>query len=155
YFIPAGPLREKETRLASVDFRVCNGDGAQPGEVSMKLRGDRAVALNDRTQSKSLHDFIGQRVHAVAGIGNPSRFFAMLRAAGLDVAEHPFPDHHSFAAGDLNFGDDASILMTEKDAVKCRAFAVANAWTVPVAADLPESFFDAVHARLETIRKTR
>lgn len=153
--LPAGPLREKEERLARVDFRVCNGDGVRPGEVPMRLLGEYAVALNDPAQRKSLRDLIGRRVHAVAGIGNPQRFFAMLRAAGLDVVEHPFPDHHAFSADDLHFGDDAPILMTDKDAVKCRAFAGAGRWTVPVAADVPMAFFDAVDARLQTVRKIR
>jgi tetraacyldisaccharide 4'-kinase len=77
-------------------------------------------------------------VHVVAGIGNPWRFFADLRGRGLDIVEHPFPDHHPFAPADLDFGDAQPVLMTEKDAVKCRAFAdarpLANAWYVPVAA---------------------
>jgi tetraacyldisaccharide 4'-kinase len=74
----------------------------------------------------------------VAGIGNPWRFFADLRARGLDIVEHPFPDHYPFTPADLDFGDAQPVLMTEKDAVKCRAFAdtgpLANAWYVPVTA---------------------
>ena len=81
-----------------------------------------------------LGQFRGQRVHAVAGIGNPARFFRTLRAQGLELIEHPFPDHHPFSAQDLAFADDAPVLMTEKDAVKCAVFADARLWYVPVTA---------------------
>ena len=146
--LPAGPLREPAARLAGVDFCVCNGGTAQPGEVAMRLRGDTAVALSDSTRRRPLGDFAGQRVHAVAGIGNPQRFFAQLRASGLDVAEHPFPDHHAFVAADLAFGDDAPVLMTEKDAVKCGAFAQTAWWSLPVRTELPDAFFGAVADKL-------
>jgi tetraacyldisaccharide 4'-kinase len=70
----------------------------------------------------------------VAGIGNPRRFFATLTAAGLDIIPHEYPDHHPFSAADLVFGDSRSVLMTEKDAVKCRPFARPGLWYVPVSA---------------------
>jgi len=73
-------------------------------------------------------------VHAVAGIGNPARFFGDLRSRGLEIVEHAFADHHPFTAADLDFGDDLSVLMTEKDAVKCRRFANERLWYVPVTA---------------------
>ena len=149
--LPAGPLREPMARLACVDFRVCNGGAAQPGEAAMRLHGDTAVALSDSTRRRPLREFAGQRVHAVAGIGNPPRFFASLRAAGIETIEHPFPDHHFFADSDLSFGDAAPVLMTEKDAIKCAAFVQENWWSVPVRAELPESFFDAV---VEKLRRT-
>jgi len=151
--LPAGPLRDPLSRLDSVDFRVCNGGEAQAGEVPMQLVGDMAVSLRDPGVQRSLGEFAGRRVHAVAGIGNPTRFFTMLRAAGIEVVEHAFADHHAYAAGDLEFGDDASVLMTAKDAVKCRAFARADCWQVPVRANLPQAFFDAVCARLANFRK--
>ena len=151
--LPAGPLREPLARLGTVDFRVCNGGRAQADEVPMGLVGDIAVSLRDPGAHRPLSEFAGRRVHAVAGIGNPARFFAMLRDAGLDVAEHPFPDHHAYVAGDLDFGGDAPVLMTEKDAVKCRAFAAPDHWQVPVRAVLPASFFDAASARLADFRK--
>ncbi len=78
-------------------------------------------------------------VHAVAGIGNPARFFAELRARGMDVVEHPFPDHHPFTENDLDFEDHLPVLMTEKDAVKCRAFANPRLWYVPVSARFSEA----------------
>lgn len=145
--LPLGPLREPLTRLRGVDFRVCNGGVAEPGEVPMRLDGARAQAL-DSSESRSLTAFRGQRVHAVAGIGNPARFFDSLRSHGLTVIEHPFADHHAFVATDLDFGDGAPVLMTAKDAVKCCAFARSNCWSVPVRAELPSAFFDALDQRI-------
>jgi tetraacyldisaccharide 4'-kinase len=146
--LPAGPLRESESRLRDVDFVVCNGGEAYEGEVAMRLVLANAVALAGPATIRSLAAFSGQRVHAIAGIGNPGRFFESLRANSIDVIEHPFPDHHRYVAADLDFGDGLPVLMTEKDAVKCRTFAKQNAWGVPAAAELPASFFDAVAARL-------
>ena len=92
-------------------------------------------------------------MHAVAAIGHPQRFFGSLAAQGIDVIAHPFPDHHAFVASDLDFRDDLPVLMTDKDAVKCRAFARHDWWSVPVKAELPETFYDALGARLAA-RKT-
>jgi tetraacyldisaccharide 4'-kinase len=141
--LPAGPLRERVSRLDRIDFRVCNG-GDAPGETTMQLLGNTAVALDDAARTVRLVEI--PRAHAVAGIGNPARFFAMLRAAGIDVIEHAFPDHHAFTPADLDFGDDLPILMTDKDAVKCRAFARERWWRVPVRAVVAEKFFDDVTA---------
>jgi tetraacyldisaccharide 4'-kinase len=143
--LPAGPLREPASRLDSIAFRVCNGGHAGADEVPMQLVGGTAVSLSDPTRRKPLRDFAGQRVHAVAGIGNPARFFRTLRAAGIDVVEHPFPDHHAYTAGDLEFGDGAPVLMTAKDAIKCRAFSRLGDWQIPVRAELPDTFFDALN----------
>ncbi len=144
--LPAGPLREPMKRLGGVDFRVCNGGEAKRGEIAMRLDGDTAVALDDATRTVRLAEI--PRAHAVAGIGNPQRFFAALRASGIDVIEHAFADHHAFVATDLEFGDGLSVLMTDKDAVKCGSFARANFWRVPVRAILPQTFFNDVIARL-------
>jgi tetraacyldisaccharide 4'-kinase len=81
-----------------------------------------------------LEHFRGTPVHAVAGIGNPQRFFRDLRACGLEVIEHPFPDHHPFEAADLTFNDELPVLMTQKDAVRCRSLVTARLWFVPVSA---------------------
>ena len=145
--LPAGPLREPPERGASADFRVVNGGFPQAGEIRMHLELDDAVSL-DGSKRMPLAEFAGRRVHAVAGIGNPERFFKSLRDAGLDIEPHPFPDHHPFTGDDLQFGDDAPILMTEKDAVKCRTFSPRNRWYVPARAELPESFLDALDRRL-------
>jgi len=146
--LPAGPLRESVSRLASVEFCVCNGGTPQVGEVPMHLLGDHAVSLADAARSQPLQAFSGQRVHAVAAIGNPQRFFAALRSQGIEPVEHSFADHHRYAASDLAFADDLPILMTEKDAVKCRFFVQPNLWYVPVRAELPATFFDDVVTKL-------
>ncbi|MAL02986.1 MAG: hypothetical protein CL625_01725 [Arenimonas sp.] len=92
-------------------------------------------------------------VHAIAGIGNPSRFFQALRRAGLEVVEHAFPDHHAYRAPELEFRPPAPRLMTEKDAVKCSGFGLRDAWAVPAIAELPEAFLDAVDDRLRQARR--
>ena len=150
--LPAGPLREPVSRLADIPFRVCNGGAAQAGEVPMRLIGDMAVVIARTCSARPLESFAGARVHAVAAIGNPERFFTSLRAHGIEVVAHAFPDHHAFAPGDLAFGDDLPVLMTEKDAIKCERFAAANFWCVPVRAELPASFFDAVAGQVRTQR---
>jgi tetraacyldisaccharide 4'-kinase len=148
--LPAGPLREPLRRLQEVGLRVCNGGTAQDGEYAMQLHGGDVVALTDG-RAQALAGFSGQRVHAVAAIGNPRRFFDSLRASGIEVIEHAFADHHGFVPTDLDFADDLPLLMTDKDAVKCRHFAQANWWRVPVRAVLPEAFFDAVAARIAAL----
>ncbi|TAM57872.1 MAG: tetraacyldisaccharide 4'-kinase [Rhodanobacter sp.] len=150
--LPAGPLREPLSRLQRVDLLVCNGGVAEAGEYPMQLRSGDVIALDDgRTQA--LTSFSGQRVHAVAAIGHPRRFFDSLRAAGVEVIEHAFADHYRFAPADLDFGDRLPVLMTDKDAVKCRRFALAHWWRVPVRADLPPAFHDALRQHLETLRR--
>ncbi len=141
--LPAGPLREPPDRLARVDFRVINGGDAGPDEVSMRLVGERALALLGDA-ARPLTDFAGQRVHAVAGIGHPPRFFASLSAHGIEVIEHAFADHHDFSAQDICFDDHLPVLMTEKDAIKCRRFAQSRHWFLPVDAELPEQFLEEV-----------
>lgn len=153
--LPAGPLREPESRLRGVDFIVCNGGDAANGEVQMRLALADAATIAEPVRSSPLAAFAGKRVHAVAGIGHPSRFFDALRALGIDVVAHPFPDHHRFAAIDLAFGDGLPVLMTEKDAVKCRAFAQADWWSVPVSAELPRDFLDQLAARLRAAAAAR
>jgi tetraacyldisaccharide 4'-kinase len=152
--LPAGPLREPLRRLARVDFRVCNGGVAAEGEYPMQLHGDAAVALR-AGQRRPLASFSGQRVHAVAAIGNPQRFFDSLRAAGIEVMEHAFADHHRFVQTELDFGDGLPLLMTDKDAVKCRPFAQPHWWRVPVHAELPATFVDALVRRIESSGRRR
>lgn len=140
--LPAGPLREPASRLATVDFIVCNGGTAAADEVSMSLEGNDAESLIDSSRRLPLEHFRGRTVHAVAGIGNPGRFFQGLRERGIDVIEHPFPDHHDFLPGDIVFGDEHPVLMTAKDAMKCQAFAAPEVFLVPVRAHCPNSFYD-------------
>lgn len=151
--LPAGPLREPAARLGSADAVVVTAGPAAPGEFAMRLVGGSVRSLKDGGERR-LDSFAGGVVHAVAGIGNPQRFFAGLRAQGLKVIEHPFADHHEFQAAELDFSDSLPVLMTEKDAVKCRAFARDGWWTAPVSAqfDTPaaESLMTLV---LEKIRQ--
>ncbi len=149
--LPAGPLREPAERLDRVDFIVCNGDPAG-GETGMRVLGSQAWALSSPGRAEPLSSFRGRRVHAVAGLGNPQRFFAMLSAAGLDVVPHAMDDHHRFSGQDLQFGDGLPVMLTEKDAVKCAALDIPDAWVVPAEAQLPQSFADDVHRRLCALR---
>lgn len=143
--LPAGPLRERAERIVQADIVVTNGPPmhqslAQLGltgearSASMSLIPGNVVPVDGRYGARTLESFRGKPVHAVAGIGNPERFFADLRGRGLTLIEHAFPDHHPFTGGDLDFSDGAPILMTEKDAVKCRALANDRLWYVPVTA---------------------
>jgi len=141
FCLPAGPLREPVSRLQQVDAVVALGGGSVPG-YAMQLVPAAACRITDPANRRDLNSFQGSPVHAVAGIGDPQRFFDMLRRAGLILQAHPFADHHPFRAADLDFGDDRPVLMTEKDAVKCEAFSKANWWRVPVDAQLDRAFYD-------------
>ena len=129
--LPAGPLREPLRRLASVDLVVVNGDARQ-GELEMQLVPGDAVSLVDSDRTRALDSFRGAPVHAVCAIGHAERFFRTLESHGLTIVRHPFPDHHPFAETEIGFPDDAPVLMTEKDAVKCERFADSRHWFVPV-----------------------
>lgn len=145
--LPAGPLREPPERGMECDFRVVNGGDAGFGEWSMHLRADCAVPMRGG-RSRALASFGGHRVHAVAGIGNPQRFFEMLRGLAIGVVPHAFADHHRYVAADFEFGSELPVLMTEKDAVKCAAFADEWHYSVPVTAELPEAFWVALLEKL-------
>jgi tetraacyldisaccharide 4'-kinase len=137
--LPAGPLREPASRLQDVDFVIANGR-VQSEEVLMTLIQGQAYALQGQGSACNLQNFNKGQVHAVAGIGHPGRFFAQLRNRGLQVIEHPFPDHYPYKSVDLQFNDDLPVLMTEKDAVKYRPYATHAHWYVPVVAQLPAEF---------------
>jgi tetraacyldisaccharide 4'-kinase len=163
--LPAGPLREPVARGDACDFRVVNlgaagdadadaGAGARApgfGHWPMRLRAGDARPLQGG-RPRPLSAFAGQRVHAVAGIGHPARFFDMLRGVGIAVVPHAFADHHAFGPEDFEFGSRLPVLMTEKDAVKCAPLAGDDAWSVPVEAELPEAFWVALLERIATAR---
>jgi tetraacyldisaccharide 4'-kinase len=149
--LPAGPLREPLMRLVTADMRVCNG-GERIGAYTMQLRGGEACSLVDDAR-QPLTAFTGQRVHAVAAIGHPARFFDSLRSYGILPTEHAFPDHHSFVPADFHFGEELPVLMTDKDAIKCRRFAQPGWWRVPVKAELSDEFFDALARRVRSSRE--
>jgi tetraacyldisaccharide 4'-kinase len=134
WLLPAGPLRETKARLAAADAVVVNGGRALlDGALSMRLEAKSALSLIGGAV-KVLDEFAGRSVHAVAGIGNPERFFNLLRAHGIEVVGHPLPDHAPLRAADISFADDRPVLMTEKDAVKCDGIAGPHHWYVPVTA---------------------
>ena len=139
FLLPAGPLREPAWRLRTVDAVVANGLGRK-ADFTMMLAGEELHRMTDARERRPLTAFAGQRVHAVAGIGDPKRFFLQLGAAGLKVLPHPFPDHHPFQPRDLEFGDGLPVLMTEKDAVKLRHAARPEWWVLPVTARLDAAF---------------
>jgi tetraacyldisaccharide 4'-kinase len=145
--LPAGPLREPVTALNAVDLVVIHGDdiqGVGQGRAPLRMTlqpGLLRQLLTGRAQS--LDVLRGERLHAVAGIGHPQRFFELLRSLGAHPVEHAFADHHPWRTRDLAFGDALRIVMTEKDAVRCAALADERMWYLPVTAELPPT--DAAH----------
>ena len=151
--LPAGPLREPPTRLQSVDFVVSNGD------AETRFRDDQFTMQVVPTcwrhlqsgEEKSLDVLpVNKPLHAVAGIGNPQRFFSTLRALGYTITERVLPDHHAFSPADITFADDAPVVITEKDAVKCCRFAGQQVYALIVSAVLPDHF---IHAVLDKIQE--
>lgn len=136
FCLPAGPLREPMSRLQQVDFVIING-AARLGEERMQLLTNGFARVANMAVDIPLAP---QRVHAVAGIGNPQRFFASLRQQGFEVIAHPFPDHHWFSEQELAFADDLPVIMTEKDAVKCQGFANQNLFVSKINATISDTF---------------
>jgi tetraacyldisaccharide 4'-kinase len=132
---PAGPLREPARRLQEVDALVLNGTASSPVAgvhvFRMRLEGDSFYRLGDPVTTCTTGDLAGLELHAVAGIGEPQRFFDHLAALGLRFQAHAFPDHHHYSHADLNFAGDA-LVMTEKDALKCAGLTGLPVWVLPV-----------------------
>ncbi len=149
FLLPAGPLREPASRLRRVDMVVVNGQGRE-GEFSMKLHQPGVRGLH-HTAIAHLEDFAGRTVHAVAGIGNPERFFGLLERHGLDIIRHAFRDHHAFGQRDLAFDRELPVLMTEKDAVKCRRLPCRDCWVVHVDAQPDAAFVHRLNIVLKDI----
>jgi tetraacyldisaccharide 4'-kinase len=149
--LPFGPMREPTWRVSEVDAVVVNGGDADcfGSEHLMRLNGGAFYLLSDAAKTATAKDFKGKQVHAFAGIGHPARFFNQLRQMGLDVVEHPFPDHHPYRPGDLQIKGASVILMTEKDAVKCLKFHQKNIWVLPVQAEILMGLEDKVVERIE------
>jgi len=138
--LPAGPLRETIDRLSQVDQVIVNGrisdmagdlTAVEQNAIEFQLQANEVSRLNG-SLTRPIERFSGTTVHAVAAIGNPGRFFDMLRAHGIQVIEHALRDHAKLTRQDLSFGDDFDVLMTEKDAVKLKAVSSDKFWTVPV-----------------------
>lgn len=155
WLLPAGPLREPPIRLRGVDAIVTNGEMppiyAAPA-FAMRLQGSILQNLREPAQTRAIDTFAGKPLHAVAGIGNPQRFFESLREHGLSVQAHAYPDHHPFRPADLEFGDADPVIMTEKDAIKCRRFARANWWMLPVNAQIDPGLADLVNQKISLPR---
>jgi tetraacyldisaccharide 4'-kinase len=159
--LPSGPLREPRNRLERVDAVVVNGGPMPPASAvphfSMRLAGERFVALAQGRQMNAAEFAVlarGARVAAVAGIGHPRRFFDHLRALGIVARGRPYPDHYAYQAGDLRMPDADLVVMTEKDAVKCAAFADARMWYMRVEAVLPPAFTEFLLTRLARSRRS-
>jgi tetraacyldisaccharide 4'-kinase len=149
--LPAGPLREPVRRLREGALVMVNGESAGVGgEMAFRLRVTGAVALN-RRERRLLAVFSGQKVWAVAGIGNPARFHAELRRHGIDPVAVPVPDHGRVDLARLREEADWPILMTEKDAVKYAGYRDAAAWYLPVEVEMADEVESAVMARLRAI----
>ena len=154
WLLPAGPLREPATRLDEVDaivMRVAEGERAPPIRArafAMTLVAGDFVRVGNERAIAPASAFAGEGIHAVAGIGDPARFFAQLGAIGIRAVPHPFPDHHRFNAADLELAGARAILMTEKDAVKCEAFADERCWYLPVRARIDDALVSLIEERI-------
>lgn len=127
--LPAGPNREPLSRLDAMDYIITRDSEAM---YALTLVPQQLISVSDEHNTLALNAFSGKTVHAVTGIGAPAQFFDVLRAQGMILQEHIFPDHHAFRPKDLSFNASSPIIMTEKDAVKCRDFATENMWYVSV-----------------------
>lgn len=148
--LPAGPLRETQARLAEADAVVVNGEWndrplPMPAyTMGLRQRGFRRLGGNAEIVSAEHFDRL--EVHGVAGIGNPDRFFSALSALGISAVPHVFPDHHPYRPGDLPRG---TVIMTEKDAVKCASFGHPDAWVLLVDAEVSAGLETQVLAKLK------
>jgi len=145
--LPAGPYREPLSRLKSVDIIVRHRqsdplkvNAATGKNFTMILNASEPQSINNQSDSSNLIFDKKVPIHAVAGIGNPQRFFSTCEQLGLEFQAHSFADHHQFKVQDFDFGDQRSVLMTEKDAVKCTHFENDKLWFLPVDAQLSSGF---------------
>ena len=148
---PAGPLRESTTRLKDVDFIVNNSGPTQDDEYLMNISPSKFVHLKTG-KSYPVKDWpMHKQVHAVAGLGNPGRFFDLLARLGFDISRNSFPDHHNFDEEDLTFLDHIPIIMTEKDASKCRSFNNNKIWYLTIEADVSDKFIIELDSKLKSL----
>jgi tetraacyldisaccharide 4'-kinase len=164
WLLPAGPLRELPSRLAEVDAVVINSADDHPAPfpairrrnaqcLGMRLEARGFWNLQHADRRVGVEHFRGLRVHGVAGIGNPGRFFRQLQGMGLDVTPHAFPDHHPFTASDLAYAGAEAVVMTEKDAVKCQRFAPETCWALAVDAVPDRGLGELVLRKLDRFPK--
>lgn len=152
--VPVGPLRETPERLEQVDLVVINGGSfSYDHALRMQLNATALVGLNDG-QCHEISTLQGRDVHAVAGIGNPDRFYDSLRKAGLKPVEHSFPDHYRFLVSDITFDDTLPVIMTEKDAVKCVHLPMRRpAYYLRVDAQLPIEFTQQLIQLIKNVKR--
>ena len=149
--LPAGPLRDPVERLETVDLVVRNGGVLQSGEFAMKcLLGEAVNILSG--ERRNLGSFTDRPVVAVAGIGNPQKFFSELRDLGLEVKTIAFPDHHSYTGTDLEQYAEQTVLMTEKDSLKCEGLAGEDWWWVDLCIDIDAQLTEQVLHAAEKFR---
>lgn len=142
--LPVGPLREPVSRLSSCDMVVANNPAADPLlENFYPMQIKPCYWINLKSGEKRELDELNrqQQFHAVAGIGNPQRFYQTLSQLGLTVVEHDFPDHHSYTEDDFPFAENTIVVMTEKDAVKCKNFSKPNWYYLVVESELDQVFW--------------
>jgi tetraacyldisaccharide 4'-kinase len=160
--LPVGPLRESARRLKTIDWVVVNTPRdhfalPQLPEllfVPMRIKPQSFVHLQSGALLPADH-FKGQTLHAVAGIGNPARFYKSLQTLGITAVGRDFPDHHPYQKSDFDFAADEVVVMTEKDAVKCRAFAGENWYYLPVDAQLPDEFLVALMVKIRSLQSQK
>ena len=148
---PAGPLRESKTRLSSVDFIVNNSGPTQEDEHLMNISPAKFVHLKSGKSYPIEKWPMHKQVHAVAGLGNPGRFFDLLARLGFEIIRHPFPDHHNFDESNIFYLDHLPIIMTEKDASKCRSFDNNKIWYLTIEADVSDKFIEELDSKLKTL----
>ncbi|MDP3744642.1 MAG: tetraacyldisaccharide 4'-kinase [Methylotenera sp.] len=155
--LPAGPLRESKNRLKTVDAVVSNGSvvnnellAVKP--IEMQLESTAFYNALDKCITSDAQVFLHQKVLAIAGIGNPDRFFKQLRLLGLDFQSRAYSDHYAFKAEDFSGTEADIVVMTEKDAVKCRSFARPNFWVLPVNAVIKNDLLVIILNKLNKLR---
>ena len=150
YLLPAGPLREFRSKLKTVDAIVCNHKKVIDGSYLMKYTGH--LLINLKTNKKiHLNNLSLKNIHAIAGIGNPDRFFDYLKTYNILFSSSVFQDHYKFSKKDFRDMNDKNIIMTEKDAVKCQQFSRNNFWYLPVIAEVDSKFTDVILKKLRYI----
>lgn len=166
YVLPAGPLREPISRLRQVDSLILNQSREQTQiqtvlqeiqtpRFKMSLQFLKCYNLQDPTCTVSLEMLAEKQICAMAGIGHPERFFMQLESYGLKIKAHAFPDHHIYTRTELDrlCPKEAVLLMTEKDAVKCQAFAQPNYWVIQVNPEIEEAFYVHLDLQLQKLKQ--
>ena len=147
---PAGPLRESSKRIKSVDFVINNSGPTEENEYLMNISPSKFVHLKSGKKYSIDEWPMHNQVHAVAGLGNPGRFFDLLSKLGFDLIRHPYPDHHNFQSSDIFYLDHLPIVMTEKDAAKCKVFDNNKIWYLTIDADVNNKFIDKLDKKLKS-----